>query len=251
MSTTTRQNISYVANGIVGSGVMLIVGIFVMSIVILSFVSGLSNRQDPFVRPQRNLPLPSCAQPGVEERRRTAYYKREAAALAEYEIPVPCHTNNGDEDLYSATHIGSFSKGLQHDALAQVTPSSYASMLNAIRSGVPADFEAILLGGVARLTSPQAGLAFALTGFDPAAGHQPPAPAFASAWLSGELVENYWMALARDINFDQYGLEPITQAAVNDIAALSDWRGPVPSASTLFRGSAPGCNVGPYLSQFF
>jgi membrane-associated phospholipid phosphatase len=64
-------------------------------------------------------------------------------------------------------------------------------------------------------------------------------------------VENYWMALARDVPFDQYGLESVTQAAITEIAGLSDWRGPAPSASTLFRGSSPGCSVGPYLSQFF
>lgn len=237
--------------GIIGVTIFLIVGIFAFSVVTMSRVIAFTNRADPFVTPSRNLPLPSCAQPGVEDRRRVAYYKREAAALREYELPIQCHVNNGDEDLYSSTHIGSFSKGLQHDALGQPTPSSYASFLNAIRSGVPADFEAIQMGGVAKLTNPQAGLAFSLTGFDPAAGYQPPAPALASAWLAGELVENYWMALARDVNFDQYGAEPITQAAITEIAALSDWRGPVPSASTLFRGSAPGCNVGPYLSQFF
>jgi hypothetical protein len=124
-------------------------------------------------------------------------------------------------------------------------------MLEALQSGLQSDFEAIQLGGTTQLTNPQAGLAFALTGSDPQALYQPPAPTLASDWLAGELVENYWMALARDINFDQYGLEPITEAAIAEIAGLSDWRGPVSSASTLFRGSAPGCDVGPYLSQFF
>jgi hypothetical protein len=238
--------------GLLAVGFLLIIGVFLLSIVSMSYVISFTRRPDPFVTPSRNLPLPSCAQPGVEQRRRTAYYKREEAALREYEIPVQCHVNNGDEELYSTTHIGSFSKGLQHDALGQVTPASYASFLNAVRTGVPADFEAIIMGGGgAKLTSPQGGLAFSLEGFDPSAGFQPPAPAIASAWLAGELVENYWMALARDINFDQYGLEPITQAAITEIGTLSDWRGLPPSPSTLFRGSAPGVNVGPYLSQFF
>lgn len=237
--------------GLLAVGFLLFIGVFLFSIVSMSYVISFTRRPDPFVTPSRNLPYPSCAQPGVEERRRTAYYKREAAALREYEIPVQCHTGNGDEDLYAGTHIGSYSKGLQHDALGQVTPASYASLLNAIYSGVPADFDAIQVGGVMPLVNPQAGLAYSLIGFDPAAGYQPPSPTLSSAWFAGELVENYWMALARDVNFDQYGAEPITQAAIANIAALSDWRGPMPSASTLFRGSAPGCNVGPYLSQFF
>jgi hypothetical protein len=140
---------------------------------------------------------------------------------------------------------------LVHDSLGQVTPSSYASLLTAVHSGLPADFQAIQLGGVRKLTSPESGLAFGLTGTDTHAITQPPAPALTSAWLAGELVENYWMALARDINFDQYGLEPITTMAIADIAVLSDWRGPTPSAATLFRGAAPGVSLGPWISQFF
>ena len=40
------------------------------------------------------------------------------------------------------------------------------------------------------------------------------------------MVEDYWMALARDIPFSQYGNEPITAAAIADLNKLSDFRGP-------------------------
>jgi hypothetical protein len=36
----------------------------------------------------------------------------------------------------------------------------------------------------------------------------------ASAERADEAVELYWMALARDVPFTQYGLEPITQGAI-------------------------------------
>jgi len=248
MATTTAGKIAtatlYLFPGVL---VLLLISQFVN----MGFIISISSKPTPFYLPGRSVPYPSCNAPGVEARRQKAYYIREAAALAEYQLPVPCHDTNGDEQLYATTRIGSFTKGLQHNALGEVLPISYDSFLNALQSGVPAVFDQILMGGAMKLVNPQAGLAFALTGFDPAAGYQPPAPALASAWLAGELVENYWMALARDVNFDQYGSEPITQAAISEISTLHDWRGPFPTANTLFRGAAPGCDVGPYLSQFF
>jgi len=229
----------------------LLVAIFIGTLITMGFSISISRKPEPFVVPDRSTPQPSCNLPGVEERRRKAYYIREGAALTNYQRAVPCHNTNGDEQLYAATRIGSFSKTLQHNALGEVLPASYDSLLNAIDSGFPAAFDAIIQGGPMKLVDPQAGLTFALTGFDPAAGYQPPAPATASAWWAGELVECYWMALARDVNFDQYGLEPITQKAITEMCKLTDWRGPAVTAATLFRGAAPGCDVGPYLSQFF
>jgi hypothetical protein len=123
-------------------------------------------------------------------------------------------------------------------------------MITALQSGLPHDFQSIQLGGTRKLDNPESGLAFALTGADAQSFAQPPAPTLASAWFAGELVENYWMALARDVNFDQYGAEPITTMAITDIGLLTDWRGPTPSASTLFRGDAPGVALGPWISQF-
>ena len=69
------------------------------------------------------------------------------------------------------------------------------------------------------------------------------------------MVEDYWMALARDIPFSQYGNESITAGAIADLDKLSRFRGPKVNgqvtAGTLFRGSTPGDLIGPYLSQFF
>jgi hypothetical protein len=57
---------------------------------------------------------------------------------------------------------------------------------------------------------------------------------------AGEMVEDYWMALSRDIPFSQYGAEPITAAAIGELDTLSHFKGPKVSGSitpgTLFRG---------------
>jgi hypothetical protein len=62
------------------------------------------------------------------------------------------------------------------------------------------------------------------------------------------------MALARDVPFSQYGLEPITAAALDDLNKLSDFRGPKASGEvttgTLFRGFTPGDLIGPNFSAF-
>jgi hypothetical protein len=103
---------------------------------------------------------------------------------AKTEKHVVTHHDNGDEALYPG-RWGNYSKGLQHDARGDVVPSSYDSMLGALQTGTPADFEAIALGGDVPLVNPQAGLAYVLEGRDPQALLLPPAPKLASAWRGG------------------------------------------------------------------
>ena len=99
------------------------------------------------------------------------------------------------------------------------------------------------------------GWRFDLEGTDSGQLTIPPSPKLASAERAGEMVEDYWMALARDVPFSQYGAEPITAAAIVDLNTLSDFKGPRVNGkvtpATLFRGVNPGDLIGPYLSQFF
>src|SRR2546428_441616 len=160
---------------------------------------------------------------------------------------------NGDEVLYP-NRIGNFSKALPHNDIGEVDPAAYDSLLTALTTGDPSDFAKIPLGGTVKLANPQGGLAFNLQGTDSGQLTIPPAPAVASAERAGEMVEDYWMALTRDIPFSQYGNEPVTAAAVAELNTLSDLRGPKVNGrvtpGTLFRGFTPGDMVGPYISQF-
>jgi len=161
--------------------------------------------------------------------------------------------NNGDEARYP-NRIGNYSKGLPHDDIGEVLPAAYDSLLTAVRSGDPDDFARIPLGGTAKLVSPQAGLAFTLQGTDTGQLTSPPAPELASPERAGEMVEDYWMALTRDIPFSQYGSEPVTSAAIAELNHLTDFKGPKikgqVTPETLFRGTTPGELIGPYISQF-
>jgi membrane-associated phospholipid phosphatase len=190
----------------------------------------------------------------ASSRRGRSYRIRKDAAMAERKVPTPPQISNGDETRYP-NFIGNYSQGLPHNSIGEVDPAAYQALLTAVDTGKPSDFAKIPLGGTVKLSDPQGGLAYDLEGTDCGQLTIPPSPRLASAERAGEMVEDYWMALARDIPFSQYGEEPVTAAALVDLNKLSDFKGPKvnghTTAATLFRGITPGDLIGPYLSQFF
>ncbi|HSC27257.1 MAG TPA: vanadium-dependent haloperoxidase [Vicinamibacterales bacterium] len=182
-----------------------------------------------------------------------ARHVRLEAAGFEQRFPLPAHVSNGDEARFP-NRLGSYSKGLPHNYLGEVEEPAYQSLLDALDSGDPADFERIVLGDGMPLVNPQAGLAFDLHGPDSHALGLRPAPAFDSGELAAEIAENYWMAIARDVPFSEYRGHPVVEPAAADLSRLQGFRGPREggrvSAATLFRGVTPGDLAGPYISQF-
>lgn len=176
----------------------------------------------------------------------------EAAKLAQSR-PLVYHVSSGDDDRYP-NKIGSYTKGFPHNQLGEVDLGAYNSLVSARTSRVPADFEKITLGLGRPQTSPQAGLGMDLEGPDSHHVTLPPAPRFASAETAGEMVELYWMALARDVNFNDYDTNPIIAAAADELSRLSDFRGPKQGGrvtpQTIFRSTFPGDTEGPHMSQF-
>lgn len=186
-----------------------------------------------------------------------AYKIRVDAAKWQRKVPIPKHPDNGDEVRYH-NKIGNFSKGLPHNQMGEVDLYAYKAMLNALSTGSPHDFEMIPMGSPPeyrrKLVNPQASLAFDLQGTD---SHQlaiPPAPKLKSAEMAGEMVEDYWMALSRDVPFNEYAVNPTTINAAAELSSMSDFRGPKEmgkvTPETLYRVNVPGALVGPYISQF-
>lgn len=190
----------------------------------------------------------------------------------------PPQPDNGDFSVHGDKR-GTFTKGLKHDgATGRVDAaafSAFAAALSQPRDQVFAAIEAIpdmhLGAGQAtrKWVNPVAGRAWSVAGGDPQQYAMPVAPAFGSDELSFEMVENYWMALLRDVPFSQYETSTLaTQAALelNNFrnAAIAERQAaglpaeelaPADSAGniipkTLFRGLAAGEDQGPYLSQF-
>lgn len=163
---------------------------------------------------------------GGPERVERAYNLRLQSATFQKIAPLPDHPSNGDEDRYP-TRIGSFSKGLPHNSLGEVNQTAYNAFLQAIKTGNPDDFERVPMGDTqVQFKNPQAGLTYQMEGIDPAHIYQQPAPAFASAEIAGEIAENYWMALLRDVSFLDYNSDPLANAAAADLTKFSDFRGP-------------------------
>jgi len=205
---------------------------------------------------------PEAASTG-KKRAKQAQGIRTDAADAQRAVPIPAHPDNGDEALYP-TRIGNYSKGLKHDPnTGEVDATAYNSLIAAIASGNNADFDALVTNGLfgssdplrrRRQVNPQSAYTFDLEGTDSHQLAMRAAPAFASAEEAGEMVELYWMALLRDVNFLDYATNPIALKAAGDMSRLSDFRGPKiggqVTTQTLFRDVFPGCTDGPYVSQF-
>ena len=187
------------------------------------------------------------------------------------------------------TYLGNFTKGLPHDSSTGIItdPADYQKFVRGIDSGDVRDFADTPLGppGMDRVEFPQwqsqiakeakatvrawesqgAGLTFDLQGLDAQAVTMPPAPTLDSPELVTEMLELYLMALLRDVPFAKF---KDTLAINKAIKKLNDttWianpesldfspeekariRQPFTN-QTVFRGVAPGDDVGCYISQF-
>ncbi|RKH58198.1 kelch repeat-containing protein [Corallococcus aberystwythensis] len=202
--------------------------------------------------PQALRPVPH---PGPE-RADDALKVRVDAATFQRGVPLPDHPNNGDEARY-VSRFANYSKGLRHDAYGDVLPADYSQLAGSVVSGVPDFFEAVPLGGSRKFVNPQAAQAYQLEGADSHALAIAPAPTFAGLEVSGEMEELYWMALARDVSFQDYtsaSAPAVITEALQGLNQLGVYRGPrvdgQVTADTLFRDSLPGSTVGPFVSQF-
>jgi hypothetical protein len=196
------------------------------------------------------------------ERLRHAIRLREQLARHYADVALPNHISNGDDDRYATqNYFASFTKGLPHlGPLGEVDPTAYHVLLNALRSGAPEDFATVPEGCTDTtrqpFVDPQAGLAFDLEGIDSHLLTIPPAYEFSSAGQIGEIAENYWLSLCRDVPFVSYDTpDPTIQAAAADLSLYSVFDGPrdptgAVTADTIFRAPFSGALLGPYLSQF-
>ena len=188
-----------------------------------------------------------------EDRQKQVYRLRKQAAKYYSELPLVKNKNNGDDKEY-ASRIGSFSKGMPHNALGEVDPSVYKTYLKAIKYGDRELLDTIPTPGNITLRNIENIWSIDYLGPDSHNLSIPPAPAIASEEHGGEFVELYWKALTRDVPFAEYSTNQDIQAAVDDINNLSDFRGPkengLVTANTLYRGSTQGNLEGPYISQF-
>ena len=80
---------------------------------------------------------------------------RKALGAENASLPVPRHFNNGNEARYPSK-IGSDTRGLPHDAHGEVDLNAWGTLLRALDTQDPADFENVVLGGTRKLVQPLA-----------------------------------------------------------------------------------------------
>lgn len=199
-----------------------------------------------------------------------AYQVRVTAAEATRRA-IPAHPTNGDEAKY-ANKIATDTRGLPHNKLGEVDLKAYQSLIDALKSGDPNNYEKIILGGKRKLVQPLTPLAVSLTGLNASQLAIPVPPTLDSAEQATELIELAWEALLRDVPFSEFRDDtnnPLVLAAVQELNQLQAFKGPKQNGrvtpQTLFRGTAiyvgasgrgtayflpPGVDVGPYISQF-
>lgn len=151
---------------------------------------------------------------------------------------------------------GNFHKGLDHGANGLVVPAAYEALVRILHdpSRNPGDYENIPVLD-RPLVNPQAGKATDAMGPDPKRMRMLPPPVVDSAETAVEAIEVYWMALTRDVPFNQWGAHADIAAAAAELTTHQQhFYGPTVNNAvtpqTLFRGCAPGDDVGPYISQF-
>jgi hypothetical protein len=185
---------------------------------------------------------PGAVRPRLAE----AYRLRIQAATGYLAKGPPLHRTNLDETAHP-DYIGQFHKTLPHDANGLVAPAAYEALVAACRAGDYALLEAVPQAA-GKLVHPLGAVAFANEGWDSHHLTIEAASSIDSAVHGADMAECYWLALTRDVPFDDYPTDPLVRRAVADLRTLPGY-GWVTTAN-VFRGRLSGDAVGPYLSQF-
>lgn len=211
----------------------------------------------------------------------------------DYTVPprphaAPQHANGDREARTTIGHeevvgLGCFHKSLPHNEFGEVEPKAFQRFLHSISAG---SLEDVASGDMPpspdpdldapKLVNPPAADAREGLGPEPFQCAMGPAPRLRSLSSAAEMTELYWMALLRDVSFNdlQDPANADVQAALRDLqamygAALAEPLGQDPgrvtlgtdlpasggslnlNAQTLFRCGLPGEDMGPLVSQFF
>ncbi len=192
--------------------------------------------------------------------------------------------NNGDTNLVvnvngdNVVGIGSYHKTLPHNQYGEVVETAFDDLVNATNGtalfkDVPAGPFQPPATRTAAFVNPQAGLAKDQLTKPPSQHSIPAAPKVLSNTTATEMTELYWMALLRDVSFDEFNSDPRVAEAADEISQrfsavaansgnnlklqlgidIPDENGsfkPI-TPQNIFRLGLPGEEIGPFVSQFF
>jgi hypothetical protein len=158
--------------------------------------------------------------------------------------------------------VAKFGKSLPHDdGTGLPTTGAYDDLVAATETGgEEVAYEAIpqadsqVDSEVRPLVQPESAWTYQAEGASIAGLRIAVPPAFDDPETGAEMVELYWRALTRDVNFRDYGVNELVAAAADELDDLDAYNGPGADSEVtpgnVFRGVTPGNETGPYVSQF-
>ena len=203
-------------------------------------------------------PVPNPCVPATvsDPRILDCFTRRFNAATRGALIPPVTHTPNGDENL--ADKCGTYSKCILQDSPGKVNIAAFNQFRNATLTGDFSAFQNLILGGTRTENGPMGAYAYQFCGADGSQfGDSTVAtpPSLGSDQYATELIELYWCSLLRDVAFTDYHMSTIVHHACHELSNSPGYQGPTDAGKVtpalLFRGTFPGEEIGPYISQFF
>eukprot|EP00752_Nemacystus_decipiens_P009700 g8663.t1 len=194
------------------------------------------------------------------ERAKVTLHKRVGAAKDEFEVGPTCHITNGDEESVP-DFAGMFHKSLPHDYNGVVVPGAYEKLLDCAFSADINVCDKVPSGAAkdgAKMINPLGGTAHQIDGADSDNVFITTPDGVLSERLAAQMTEVYWMALARDIPFNDFATDPLIHAAAENLENLPEFKGlnipkgkngKIDPMQELFRTDWPGVTNGPVVSQ--
>lgn len=159
--------------------------------------------------------------------------------------------------------VAKFGKSLPHDDKTGLpTTDAYDALVGATETGgkataypdIPQAYDGSPETDSRPLVQPETAWTYQTEGGSTAQLRIAVPPAFDDPGAGAEMVELYWRALTRDVNFYDYESDEAIESAAAELDKLDAYNGPGADGKVtpdnVFRGVTPGATTGPYVSQF-
>jgi hypothetical protein len=197
-------------------------------------------------------------EPTVRQRVTSEFQTRRAYSRTQLITDSDTSVHASNDRLSEEAVIAKFGKSLEHNETTGLpTTDAYSTLVEATETGGEAvGYEEIPQADEDSkpLVQPETAWTYMTEGGSTAQLRIAVPPAFDDPETGAEMVELYWRALTRDVDFREYGDNHLVEAAAEELDSLDAYNGPGADSTVtpdnVFRGVTPGATTGPYVSQF-
>lgn len=197
-------------------------------------------------------------EPTVKQRVTSEFQTRQAYSRTQLITDSDTSVHASNDRLSEEAVIAKFGKSLEHNETTGLpTTDAYSKLVEATETGgeavgyeeIPQAYE-----DSKPLVQPETAWTYMTEGASTAQLRIAVPPAFDDPETGAEMVELYWRALTRDVDFREYGDNHLVEVAAEELDSLDAYNGPGADSTVtpdnVFRGVTPGATTGPYVSQF-